>query len=195
MLEAHFGVPASGAVLVALNTRLVRDEIAEILAHSRAHLLVVDTALGELGNAAAQDAGIERVLVCGPGAADDGPRSYEEFLAQAGDGQPEDRLTDEDDVISVNYTSGTTGRPKGVMYTHRGAYLNALAEPTTQGSTPARSTCGRCPCSTATAGATHGRSRLRRGRTSACGSSTRRASGSCSTRRASPTCAVRRPCC
>src|SRR5207249_11737033 len=45
-----------------------------------------------------------------------------------GEGEPEDRLESEDETISINYTSGTTGRPKGVMYTHRGAYLNALAE-------------------------------------------------------------------
>jgi fatty-acyl-CoA synthase len=128
LLEAHFGVPGSGAVLVALNTRLVAEEVAEILTHARARLLVVDTALQELGTGAAQLAGLERVLVCGPGAPTEGPGSYEAFLAQAGDGRPEDRLADEDDVISVNYTSGTTGRPKGVMYTHRGAYLNALAE-------------------------------------------------------------------
>ncbi len=128
LLEAHFGVPAAGTVLVALNTRLHRDETAYILEHSRARLLVVDTALEELGVAAARQAGVGRVLVCGPGATDHGPRSYEAFLAQAHGGRPEDRVVDEDDVISVNYTSGTTGRPKGVMYTHRGAYLNALAE-------------------------------------------------------------------
>ena len=128
MLEMHFGVPAAGTALVALNTRLLQDETAYILEHSRARLLVVDATLSELGTEAARQAGVERVLVCGPGAPGEGPGSYEAFLAQAPDGQPEDRLLDEDDVISVNYTSGTTGRPKGVMYTHRGAYLNALAE-------------------------------------------------------------------
>ncbi len=65
---------------------------------------------------------VERLLVTGE------ESSYEGFLASAGDGEPEDRLESEDDTISINYTSGTTGRPKGVMYTHRGAYLNALAE-------------------------------------------------------------------
>ena len=65
---------------------------------------------------------LERVIVCGDGG------EYEEFLAAAGDGEPEDRIESEDDTISINYTSGTTGRPKGVMYTYRGAYLNALAE-------------------------------------------------------------------
>jgi len=65
---------------------------------------------------------VERVLVCGEGG------DYEAFLASARVGEPEDRIDSEDDTISINYTSGTTGRPKGVMYTYRGAYLNALAE-------------------------------------------------------------------
>jgi fatty-acyl-CoA synthase len=123
LLEAHFGVPAAGAVLVAINTRLMGDEIAYILGQSGARALVVDAALEDVGAPAAREAGVERTLVSGGG---DG--SYETFLAGAGEGPPEDRLLDEDDVISINYTSGTTGRPKGVMYTHRGAYLNALAE-------------------------------------------------------------------
>ncbi|HKP18852.1 MAG TPA: acyl--CoA ligase family protein [Gaiellaceae bacterium] len=118
LLEAHYGVPRSGAVLVAINTRLAPDEIAYILQHSGARLLVVHESLAHL----VEDGPVERVIVCGEGG------SYDDFLATAGDGEPEDRLRSEDDTISVNYTSGTTGRPKGVMYTHRGAYLNALAE-------------------------------------------------------------------
>jgi len=131
LLEAHFGVPAAGAVLVAVNSRLTDDEVAYILRHSGTRLLVVDAALEALGRAAARAAGVARILVCdadAPGEARTGGDSYAAFLAGAGPGPPEDRLTGEDDVISVNYTSGTTGRPKGVMYTHRGAYLNALAE-------------------------------------------------------------------
>ncbi len=123
LLEAHFGVPAAGAVLVAVNSRLLEDEVASILEHSASRILVVDSELAQLGSAAAERAGVERILVAGPGAS-----SYEEFLAQAPPGAPEPRLNDENETISVNYTSGTTGRPKGVMYTHRGAYLNALAE-------------------------------------------------------------------
>jgi acyl-CoA synthetase (AMP-forming)/AMP-acid ligase II len=118
LLEAHFGVPRAGAVLVAVNTRLTADEIDYIVRHSGSRVLVVDPSLAHL----VEDAPVERTLVVG----DDG--SYEAFLAAAGTGEPEDRLLSEEDTISINYTSGTTGRPKGVMYTHRGAYLNALAE-------------------------------------------------------------------
>jgi fatty-acyl-CoA synthase len=118
LLEAHYGVPAAGAVLVAINTRLTRDEIIHILGHCGARLLVVDHTLAHLVAGVA----VERVIVCGAGG------EYEEFLAAAGAGEPDDLIESEDDTISINYTSGTTGRPKGVMYTYRGAYLNALAE-------------------------------------------------------------------
>ena len=118
LLEAHFGVPGAGAVLVAINTRLTADEIGYILDHSGATTLVVDPSLAHL----VENAPVERVLVTGEGG------DYESFLLAAPDREPEDRLDSEDDTISINYTSGTTGRPKGVMYTHRGAYLNALAE-------------------------------------------------------------------
>jgi acyl-CoA synthetase (AMP-forming)/AMP-acid ligase II len=118
LLEAHFGVPAAGAVLVAINTRLTAAEIRFILEHSAPDVLVVDPSLAHL----VADAPVERVLVTGAGG------DYEALLRSAPDGEPEDRLASEDDTISINYTSGTTGRPKGVMYTHRGAYLNALAE-------------------------------------------------------------------
>ncbi|HET7379093.1 MAG TPA: acyl--CoA ligase family protein [Gaiellales bacterium] len=119
-LEAHFGVPWSGASLVAVNTRLMPDEIAYILNHSGSRVLIVDPSLAELIEPIADRTGVERMITVGD--------EYEQLLADAGDGEPDRRLVDDDDVISINYTSGTTGRPKGVMYTHRGAYLNALAE-------------------------------------------------------------------
>ncbi len=118
LLEAHYGVPAAGAVLVAINVRLTADEIAYIVDHSGSRVLVVDPSLAHL----ATDLDVEHLLITGAGG------SYEALLASAGLGEPDDRLESEDDTISINYTSGTTGRPKGVMYTHRGAYLNALAE-------------------------------------------------------------------
>ena len=119
LLEAHYGVPRSGAVLVATNTRLMPDEIAYIVRHSGARALVVDPALEHL---VPPGLPLEHVFRTGEGG------SYEALLAAAPPGEPENRLTDEDEPISINYTSGTTGRPKGVVYTHRGAYLNALSE-------------------------------------------------------------------
>src|SRR5918992_6141050 len=127
LLEAHYGVPAAGAVLVAINTRLNADEVRYILEHSGSRMLVVDPSLAHL----AEGAPVDRMLVTGPGG------EYEASLVGAPDGAPEDRLQSEDDTISINYTSGTTGRPKGVMYTHRGAYLNALAEVIHSEHTPA----------------------------------------------------------
>ncbi len=118
LLEAHYGVPAAGAVLVAINIRLTANEIAYIVDHSSSRVLVVDPSLAHL----VAELDVEHLLVTGEGG------TYEALLASAGPNEPEDRLDSENDTISINYTSGTTGRPKGVMYTHRGAYLNALAE-------------------------------------------------------------------
>jgi fatty-acyl-CoA synthase len=116
LLIAHFAVPLAGAVLVAINTRLAAEEIRYICDHSGARLLFVSGAL--LGSVpdglAAEVVGIE-----------DG---YPAFLARGGDQPLPWAVDDEDATISINYTSGTTGRPKGVMYTHRGAYLNSLGE-------------------------------------------------------------------
>jgi fatty-acyl-CoA synthase len=124
MLEAHFGVPAAGGVLVAINTRLTSEEIGYILKHSGAKFLFVDHELEKLLEPLTLG-GIEVVRIADTGRAGD---PYEDFLA-GGSAEPvESWLEDEEEPISINYTSGTTGRPKGVMYTHRGAYLNALGE-------------------------------------------------------------------
>jgi fatty-acyl-CoA synthase len=135
LLDAHFGVALAGAVLVAINTRLNADEVGYILEHSGCRLFFVDS---ELAQAVAAMKGktrrVERTITIedaefAPGLSRtfDGPE-YEEFIDVAADASLDWRAADEEDVYSINYTSGTTGRPKGVMYTHRGAYLNALGE-------------------------------------------------------------------
>ncbi len=128
MLEAHFGVPAAGGVLVAVNHRLAAAEIGYILRHSGARYLLLDTALEALAGQAGL-AGVTVIRCAGTGSSTGvGPDPYEEFLAAASSAMPASWLEHEEETISINYTSGTTGQPKGVQYTYRGAYLNALNE-------------------------------------------------------------------
>ena len=124
MLEAHFGVPAAGGILVAVNNRLSGAEIGYILQHSGAKYLLVDTGLA----AVAEVSGLAGVTVIRCDDTGEPGDPYEEFLAGASPVRPASWLEHEEETISINYTSGTTGRPKGVQYTYRGAYLNALNE-------------------------------------------------------------------
>ena len=126
MLEAHFGVPAAGGVLVAINIRLSGDEIDYILKHSGSRLLFVDHEFESLVKPL--DLGTMKVVrVDDTGSAGD---PYEDFLATGAPGPVESWLEHEEEMLAINYTSGTTGRPKGVIYTHRGAYINAIGEVT-----------------------------------------------------------------
>ncbi|HEV8472187.1 MAG TPA: AMP-binding protein, partial [Methylomirabilota bacterium] len=124
MLEAHFGVPAAGLVLVPINTRLSSDEIGYILKHSGAKVLLVDHEFEPLVKPL-DLAGVQVVRIDDTGAPGD---PYEDFIAAGSAAPCEPWLEDEYETISINYTSGTTGRPKGVMLHHRGAYLNAIGE-------------------------------------------------------------------
>jgi fatty-acyl-CoA synthase len=121
LLAAHYAVPFAGAVLVALNTRLTPGDIAYIVGHAGARVLIHD----EDYRATAEQVRVQS----GPGlrliGADAGPAGLDALIARA---QPyEHPVADERAMFAINYTSGTTARPKGVMYHHRGAYLQALA--------------------------------------------------------------------
>ncbi|XOV88693.1 MAG: acyl-CoA synthetase [Pseudomonadota bacterium] len=131
MFEAHFGVPMAGAVLNAINTRLDARTVAFILAHAEAKVLLTDREFSEVVAHALEllDREILVVDVLDPlfeGGERVGSMTYDELLACASEEYGTRLPDDEWDAISLNYTSGTTGDPKGVVYHHRGAYLNAV---------------------------------------------------------------------
>ena len=131
LLECHFGIPMIGAVLNANNTRLDAATIAYILDHSEAKILLVDTELSELAKEALALATITPLIVDiddaeGPSGPHIGSLTYEQLLSEGDDDYIYGPPSDEWDAITVGYTSGTTGNPKGVVYSHRGAYLNAV---------------------------------------------------------------------
>ena len=134
LLAAHFAVLRVRAALVAINTRLSPDEVGYILDHSGAKIVLVDPELASRVSEAPtglvtrpQLVNLEDPVAGVTGRPLDGP-SFEEFLDGAEVMPISGGIDDEDRLTSINYTSGTTGRPKGVMYTHRGTYLNALGE-------------------------------------------------------------------
>ena len=129
--EATFGVPMQGAVLNALNYRLNATEIAFILDHGECKLLITDTEFSPIIEEALTKVAHRPMVIdiedpAGPGGKSLGEMNYEDFLAT---GDADYKWTppgDEWEAISLNYTSGTTGNPKGVVYSHRGTYLNAV---------------------------------------------------------------------
>lgn len=133
MLEAHFGVPMSGAVLNTLNTRLDAAAIAFILEHCEAKALLVDRQLSPVAKEAMTRLKSRLLVVDIEDAyAEGGDRvgdcTYEELLQRGDVDDPTYWPDDEFEAITLNYTSGTTGNPKGALYHHRGAYLNTLSQ-------------------------------------------------------------------
>ncbi|MBL0076570.1 MAG: acyl-CoA synthetase [Rhodocyclaceae bacterium] len=146
MFECHFGVPMSGAVLNTLNTRLDAETLAFMLNHAESKVLITDKEYSLTVQKAltlfAQEAG-RKILVIdvddseytGAGVCV-GSTEYEKFIANGDSNFEWHKPNDEWDAISLNYTSGTTGNPKGVVYHHRGAYLNALSNIVSWGMPP-----------------------------------------------------------
>jgi len=131
MLEAHFAVPMAGAVLNAINFRLDAPTVAFILEHAETKVFLYDAELAPVARAALAE--VKRPLTVVEVAAPKCPASgdYPEYEAFLAGGDPEGRIDwpeEEWRAISLNYTSGTTGNPKGVVCHHRGAYLNALGQ-------------------------------------------------------------------
>ena len=133
MLEAHFGVPMCGAVLNALNYRLDAATIRFILGHAETKVLITDREFAPVVSQALEGMAAPPVVIdiddpmCGSGERI-GEKDYEAFI---GEGSPEFEYRlphDEWEAISLGYTSGTTGNPKGVVCHHRGAYLNAVGQ-------------------------------------------------------------------
>ena len=133
MLECHYGVPMAGAVLNTLNYRLDAGTIAFILGHAQTKLLIADREFSDTIAAAIARMDDPPVVIdiddpaC-QGGARVGEKSYEALLLEGSSDEPYDSPSDEWQALSLCYTSGTTGNPKGVVYHHRGAYLNAIGQ-------------------------------------------------------------------
>ena len=167
MLEAHYGVPMCGAVLNALNTRLDAGALAFMLEHGEAKALLTDTEFAPVMREALRARPAASSLVDRRRRSRVRPRrrAHRQRRLRGAAGRGRSRLrrrccpADEWQAIALNYTSGTTGNPKGVVYHHRGALSERGRQHAgLEHAAASRSICGRCRCSTATAGASPGRS-------------------------------------
>ena len=133
MLEAHFGIPMAGAVICALNVRLDASTLAFILGHSEAKILLANRQFADLARQAVAmtKISLEVIGIDDPDAPEGEIADWTEYEALLETGDAADNIVwpdDEWDSIALNYTSGTTGNPKGAVYHHRGTYLNSLGQ-------------------------------------------------------------------
>src|SRR5918997_1777064 len=127
-LEAYFGVPSAGLVLHTLNPRLGSNDMSYIIEHAEDRVLLIDETLIELLDSFEDEVDLEHVLVfSADGSAPEGLKSYEDLLEGADEVDFEYPDLDETDAAALCYTSGTTGRPKGALYSHRSVCLHSMA--------------------------------------------------------------------